>query len=601
MSSVTISVELTGIEPAPRCMRTLEVPLEANLFGLHNAIQAAFGWENAHLYQFSVPILAEDGPRIMSRFQDDFDDVDVAADEVLVGDYLKNLGDQLTYVYDFGDWWEHTITVVGVGGRQRKRAKLVTMQGPAPIEDCRTAPGGWAGVWKAISSLYETRSFADLHEAYERLDADGKDIVDWLGGPEAAYWYAADRIDLDARAFANDLKKVDLFAQEWQGIDPENLGFAVDGIDTLDPEVAMSVAKLAEKANYLVQRGVDPQKIMDRLADVPLDKASDPDIVFEGLEADAHLEDIDGLETNPLDDPYVSRLDGAVLDKIVDETSTGIEVVLRVVEELAPFPEVARVLKDGLANYPLPELDYKEIELFVTPIRECLRIIGGDEASNTLDELVEENWKEFGEILGQDLDDEDQRILALRPYLISFMGLGLMEPLDFEGRMELTQQARGFIAEADFAMSEDDKRVADRKLFDYVVAHFPYDKGPEVTLLATFFAFDLAQDELKQLAYELNVDAEMLFETTMHAVFTGVGLADPAIAGVVDGYFASHSLLINLPGFIYPDEETGMKKVSPAGARFLSMCLSGLTDERVIPGLYAIVPPGTSKFSQEDE
>lgn len=601
MSSVTIAVEITGIEPAPRCVRTFEVPLQANLFGLHNAIQVAFDWEGAHLYQFDVPILAEDGPRIISRFQDDFDDFDVAADEVLVSEYLKNKGDQLTYVYDFGDWWEHTITVVDTGGRQRKRAKLISMEGPAPIEDCRTAPGGWAAVWQAISSLYQTRSFVDLHEAYEGLDGDAKDIVDWLGGPEAAYWYAADRIDLDARNHASDMNKVDLFAEEGRDIDPENLGFAVDGIDTLDPEVAMSVAKLAEKANYLVQRGVDPQKIMDRLAEVPLDKASDPNVVFAGLEADVNPDDIDGLASNPLNDPYVARLDGAVLDKIVDETSTGIEVVLRVVEELSPFPEVARILGDGLANYPLPELDYKEIELFVTPIRECLRIIGGDEASKTLDELVDENWKDFGEILGQDLDDEEQRILALRPYLISFMGLGMMEPLDFDGRMELTQQARGFIAEADFAMSEEDKRAADRKLFDYVVAHFPYDKGPEVTLLATFFAFDLAQDELKQLAYELDVEADMLYETTMHAVFTGVGLADPAIAGVVDGYFASHSLLINLPGFIYPDEESGMKKISSAGARFLSMCLNGLTDERVIPGLYAIVPPGTSKFSQEKE
>lgn len=601
MSSVTISVELTGIEPAPRCVRTIEIPLKANLFGLHTAIQAAFDWEDSHLYQFNVPELEEDGPRIMSRLTDEFSDVDVAADEVLVGDYLKNIGDQLCYVYDFGDWWEHTITVIGTGGRQRKRAKLITMEGPAPIEDCSTAPGGWAGVWSAISSLYETRSFADLSDAYEGLDDSGKDIVDWLGGPETAYWFAADRIDVNAQDYANEVSKVNVFDVEYAGIDPADMGFAVDGIDTLDPDVAMSVAKLAEKANYLVQRGVDPQKIMDRLAEVPLDKVSDPNVVFEGLEADAAVDDIDGLAGNPLDDPYVARLDGAVLDKIVDETSTGIEVVLRVVEELAPFPEVANVLREGLNNHPLAELDYKEIELFVTPIRECLRIIGGDEASHTIDDLVEKNWEEFGEILGQELDDDEQRTMALRPYLISFMGLGMMEPLDFDGRMELTAEARGFIAEADFAMSEEDKRAADKKLFDYVVAHFPYDKGPEVTLLATFFAFDLAQDELKQLAYELDVEADMLFETTMHAVFNGVGLADPAIAGVVDGYFASHSLLINLPGFIYPDEESGYKKVSPAGARFLSMCLNGLTDERVIPGLYAIVPPGTSKFGEDAE
>lgn len=597
MSSVTITVELTGIEPAPRCVRTIDVPLDANLYGLHNAIQAVFDWENTHLYQFSVPALAEDGPRILSRINDDFDDMDVAADDVLVSDYLKNIGDELTYVYDFGDWWEHHITVTATGGRQRKRAKLISMEGPAPIEDCATAPGGWAGVWKAISSLYETRSFADLSDAYEGLSDNGKDIVDWLGGPETAYWFAADRIDVNAREYASELAKVDLFDIEFAGVETPEMGFAVEGIDNLDPEVAMAVAKLAEKANYLVQRGVDPQKIMDRLAEIPLDKPSDPAVIFEGLEADANLNDLDVDGTNPLDDPYMARLDGAVLDKIVKETSTGIEVVLRVVEELAPFPEVAKILREGLNNHPLVELDYNEIELFVTPIRECLRIIGGDEAGHTIDDLVESKWEEFGEILGQELDEEEQRNMALRPYLISFMGMGMMEPLDYEGHMELTAEARGFIAEADFAMTDEDKRAADKKLFDYVVAHFPYDKGPEVTLLATFFAFDLAQDELKQLAYELDVEADMLFESTMHAVFTGVGLDDPVIAGVVDGYFASHSLLINLPGFIYPDEETGYKKISPTGARFLSMCLNGITDERVIPGLYAIVPPGSSEFA----
>lgn len=93
-------IVLQGIRP--QIWRRFKVPAGISFHTLHNIIQVVMGWENYHLYRFDVgetsfttePMAAED------RYSDEPIDA-----------YLAELGYQLFYEYDFGDRWEHVLTL----------------------------------------------------------------------------------------------------------------------------------------------------------------------------------------------------------------------------------------------------------------------------------------------------------------------------------------------------------------------------------------------------------------------------------------------------------------------------------------------------------
>jgi hypothetical protein len=98
-----------------------EVVVQENLTlgGLHLVIQQAMGWENRHLYRFDVNG-KHYGP----------DDLDV--DAFTLKQVFKTKS--ISYVYDFGDWWEHTVTLVETVPKMAET--LVTAgQGICPDED----------------------------------------------------------------------------------------------------------------------------------------------------------------------------------------------------------------------------------------------------------------------------------------------------------------------------------------------------------------------------------------------------------------------------------------------------------------------------------
>jgi len=67
------------------------------------------GWENYHLYEFTI-----DSYRIGRQFEDDgFNGPHevIDAQKIQIGDVLKSNGQKLHYLYDFGDFWEHSLTL----------------------------------------------------------------------------------------------------------------------------------------------------------------------------------------------------------------------------------------------------------------------------------------------------------------------------------------------------------------------------------------------------------------------------------------------------------------------------------------------------------
>ncbi|MEV0567250.1 hypothetical protein [Dactylosporangium sp. NPDC050588] len=109
--------------------RRLRVPGPTTLEVLHAAIQVAFDWDDAHVHLF------EAGGR---QYSDVYFNLEESEDEsaVRLSKLLPGRGARMTYVYDLGDRWEHTITV--------DRITVPTDPGPitctagagdAPVED----------------------------------------------------------------------------------------------------------------------------------------------------------------------------------------------------------------------------------------------------------------------------------------------------------------------------------------------------------------------------------------------------------------------------------------------------------------------------------
>lgn len=100
-----MSLKITLEDVDPPVVRKLDVPASITLARLHQAIQAAMGWEDRHLYLFEAG-------RISWGPDPDFDPpVEVATRWTLIRALEATGRRTLTYVYDLGDSWLHKIAV----------------------------------------------------------------------------------------------------------------------------------------------------------------------------------------------------------------------------------------------------------------------------------------------------------------------------------------------------------------------------------------------------------------------------------------------------------------------------------------------------------
>ncbi len=97
-----LKIELRHLRPL--VWRRLLIPASATLGDLHEVIQIVMDWDGDHLHSFTA-----DGVTYSSSYPglDDASDEDMAR----LSRVMPAVGSVVTYVYDFGDWWEHVITL----------------------------------------------------------------------------------------------------------------------------------------------------------------------------------------------------------------------------------------------------------------------------------------------------------------------------------------------------------------------------------------------------------------------------------------------------------------------------------------------------------
>lgn len=146
----------------PMVWRRLNISSKTSLIDLHIMIQIAMGWEDCHLFQFAHG-------RQSYPTGDDENSYDQLED-IMVGMLLKKSGDQLQYIYDFGDYWTHTITLEKVQKKRCLTPKVTAGSRSCPPEDCGGIPG------------YET-----LLKALKRRNDDDLELLEWSGWDEEGF------------------------------------------------------------------------------------------------------------------------------------------------------------------------------------------------------------------------------------------------------------------------------------------------------------------------------------------------------------------------------------------------------------------------------
>jgi len=156
---------------APPIWRSIQVPETYSFWDLHVALQDAMGWLDYHLHLFRVtkPVTGE-VVQIGIPDDDAFegDEPIVPGWEVPIAHYFPRPGAVARYDYDFGDGWEHDLTLEAILPRQPGKKYPLCVGGAraCPPEDC----GGVEG-YKDVLAVIQTPT----HEEYEST-------LQWLGG-----------------------------------------------------------------------------------------------------------------------------------------------------------------------------------------------------------------------------------------------------------------------------------------------------------------------------------------------------------------------------------------------------------------------------------
>jgi hypothetical protein len=168
---VTIRVELCDSDPP--IWREVEVPTSVTLKVLNDIIQIVMGWTNSHLWEFTIGKKQYGLP----ADEDWRDKPLISAAGARLRDVLQPPKTTINYLYDFGDSWEHLLTVTGLrqGSPGLLYPRYLGGERNGPPEDC----GGIPGFYAALEARADP-SHPDHDEVAEWLGEYDPDLIDEL-------------------------------------------------------------------------------------------------------------------------------------------------------------------------------------------------------------------------------------------------------------------------------------------------------------------------------------------------------------------------------------------------------------------------------------
>jgi hypothetical protein len=155
-----LKIRLLEIEP--EIWRRFVVPCYITLDRLHDVIQIVMGWTDSHLHEFTI---AKKRYTEYPEFKDD----GLECGRYRLGDLIKQKGRTFNYLYDFGDSWEHEVSLEDsryFNPELQSSIECLNGARACPPEDVGSVPG-YYDFCKALKDPY--------HEEHERY-------MEWCGG-----------------------------------------------------------------------------------------------------------------------------------------------------------------------------------------------------------------------------------------------------------------------------------------------------------------------------------------------------------------------------------------------------------------------------------
>ena len=142
-------MKLTLLGTKPPIWRRLLVPSEFTLAHLHDVFQIAMGWQDGHLHEFRIGNKRFGVPDLKGGFMGA--SACIHERKVRVRDVFTKGGAKAVYVYDFGDNWQHAVTVEEVMSPDPGLRYPLCIKGKlqGPPEDC----GGIFGFYHFLEAI----------------------------------------------------------------------------------------------------------------------------------------------------------------------------------------------------------------------------------------------------------------------------------------------------------------------------------------------------------------------------------------------------------------------------------------------------------------
>lgn len=153
-------LKVTLRDTDPPIWRQFLIDPAATLGELHVILQIVMGWQNYHMHEFVK------GPQRYTHAEA-LDHGDQDERQVKLSDVLTRVAMKMTYIYDFGDGWEHDIVLEKRVAAEPGQPDPLVLAGErkCPPEDC-------GGVW-GYYALLEALADRKHPEHYDRKE--------WLG------------------------------------------------------------------------------------------------------------------------------------------------------------------------------------------------------------------------------------------------------------------------------------------------------------------------------------------------------------------------------------------------------------------------------------
>jgi hypothetical protein len=148
--SLIYQLKIVLEEIRPQIMRRVQVPGDINLGALHDVFQIAMGWTDSHLHAFTIA-----GQRYTHSWEEgDLEELEMAEERgVRLCDLIQELKERFSYTYDFGDDWQHAVTLEKVLAANPDTDSPVCLEGKrsCPPEDCG-GPWGYRDILRVLGN-----------------------------------------------------------------------------------------------------------------------------------------------------------------------------------------------------------------------------------------------------------------------------------------------------------------------------------------------------------------------------------------------------------------------------------------------------------------